>query len=644
MPGLDALIALKDRAKEVKQVLVSKTQSEVPRDSGVQYEEFELEASKINNLKYAGVDDTMDEGYEREKPPLRKIDQYLPPDCPCCNITKRFTMAILASIGFLISFGIRCNMGVAVVEMTSNQTLTGKREIDWSDDIVGVVDSSFFWGYIITQVPGGLIASRFPAHRVFGTAIATSSLLNMLIPGASRLHPVAVISVRVLQGLVEGVTYPACHGIWRNWAPPLERSRLATLAFCGSYAGAVLGMPLSAWLTQGIGWPAPFYVYGMVGLGWYIFWYWLAFEKPATHPTISAREQVYIEESLGKQQTSQPTFATTPWLAFATSLPVWAIIVANIARSWTFYLLIISQPTYFKEVFHYDIAKSGTVSALPHLVMTIVVPFGGQLADYFRKNNILSTTNVRKVFNCGGFGMEAVFLLVVAFTRDTTVAITSLTLAVGFSGFAISGFNVNHLDIAPRYASILMGISNGFGTLSGMICPIIVEEFTKHSSAAEWQVVFVIASVIHFLGVTFYGIFASGELQPWAEPPPEEQEEQQYVKETPGQANGKLATYGTMGGEAGGEVQAFPQEGQEPQGGFVQQQQQQTYLQQQQQFGQQSQQGFGQQQAAEPRDYAPPNPHNPFASAAPPPTNPFSAGFTQEAVQPTSQQYTQGQY
>ncbi|ROT84442.1 hypothetical protein C7M84_022373 [Penaeus vannamei] len=94
-------------------------------------------------------------------------------------------------------------MGVAVVEMTSNQTLTGKREIDWSDDIVGVVDSSFFWGYIITQVPGGLIASRFPAHRVFGTAIATSSLLNMLIPGASRLHPVAVISVRVLQGLVE---------------------------------------------------------------------------------------------------------------------------------------------------------------------------------------------------------------------------------------------------------------------------------------------------------------------------------------------------------------------------------------------------------------------------------------------------------
>ncbi|GFY38916.1 vesicular glutamate transporter 1 [Trichonephila inaurata madagascariensis] len=59
-----------------------------------------------------------------------------------------------------------------------------------------------------------------------------------------------------------GVTYPACHGIWRHWAPPMERSRLATLAFCGSYAGAVVGMPLSGFLTDMAGWQACFYFYG----------------------------------------------------------------------------------------------------------------------------------------------------------------------------------------------------------------------------------------------------------------------------------------------------------------------------------------------------------------------------------------------
>lgn len=48
------------------------------------------------------------------------------------------------------------------------------------------------------------------------------------------------------------------------------------------------------------------------------------------------------------------------------------------------------------------------------------------------------------------------------------------------SNLCCSGFNVNHLDIAPRYASILMGISNGVGTLSGMVCPLIVGALTKH--------------------------------------------------------------------------------------------------------------------------------------------------------------------
>ena len=39
---------------------------------------------------------------------------------------------------------------------------------------------------------------------------------------------------------------------------------------------------------------------------------------------------------------------------------------------------------------------------------------------------------------------------------------------------------MNHLDIAPRYASILMGVTNGVGTLAGMLCPIVTENITKH--------------------------------------------------------------------------------------------------------------------------------------------------------------------
>lgn len=51
---------------------------------------------------------------------------------------------------------------------------------------------------------------------------------------------------------------------------------------------------------------------------------------------------------------------------------------------------------------HFPYSQVGILSALPHLVMTIIVPIGGQLADYLRSRNILTTTTVRKIMNCGG--------------------------------------------------------------------------------------------------------------------------------------------------------------------------------------------------------------------------------------------------
>lgn len=43
----------------------------------------------------------------------------------------------------------------------------------------------------------------FKSSRIFGTAIATSAFLNLLIPKSAQIHESLVIIVRILQGLVE---------------------------------------------------------------------------------------------------------------------------------------------------------------------------------------------------------------------------------------------------------------------------------------------------------------------------------------------------------------------------------------------------------------------------------------------------------
>ena len=63
-----------------------------------------------------------------------------------------------------------------------------------------------------------------------------------------------------------------------------------------------------------------------------------------------------------------------------------------------------------------------------------------------------------------------------------------------------------------------MGLSNSAGTISGIIGPYVVGQITEGDNKRyEWKEVFIIAAIVHFCGVIFYGMFASGELQPWAD-------------------------------------------------------------------------------------------------------------------------------
>jgi len=453
-----------------------------------------------------------EKGEHPDRPPL----QY-----PLC-LSKRLTQALLIATGLMVSHGLRCNVGPSIVTMMSSDddNIHEGRDIQWIER----VDSSFFHGYILTQIPAGFLAAKFPPNKMLGAAIFLSSCLNLLLPTANKLEPDFVIVVRFLQGLVEGVTYPCMMAIWRWWAPPLERSKLVTLSLMGPHAGIVLGMPLSGYLVDWVGWYAPYYVFGLCGVVWYCFWLWLSFEKPSLHPSISPEEQSYIEDSLGDSNPSAQSVLGRSWWRMLISLPVYSIIMASFAWSWTYHLSMTFPPKYFKEKYDMSYASWSMVSISPglqNIVLMISVPIGGQLTDILRRRGIVTTTTVRKILTCAGFGIQALFLLAMLFSNTWLPAAISLLLSVISCGFTVSGFLVNHLDIAPRYASILMGMSHSAATLAGLVCPIVTRTLTETASGPlqiteQWQYVIGIAIGIHCTASILYAIFASGELQKWA--------------------------------------------------------------------------------------------------------------------------------
>lgn len=127
------------------------------------------------------------------------------------------------------------------------------------------------------------------------------------------------------------------------------------------------------------------------------------------------------------------------------------------------------------DVLKFSIKDNAIWSSLPYALMWILSIASGFTADWMLEKQILSITNVRKLFTTIASLFPSIFLVAASYAgcRRTDVIIY-FTLAMGLMGAVYPGIKVNMLDLSPNYAPVLMAITNGFGAITGMIAPFLV--------------------------------------------------------------------------------------------------------------------------------------------------------------------------
>lgn len=75
---------------------------------------------------------------------------------------------------------------------------------------------------------------------------------------------------------------------------------------------------------------------------------------PANRVLISSSEKTLSIMSYRLVRLLSSQMSKTPWLEFAKSMPVWAIVVAHTASNWGTYTLLTNLPAYMKEVLKFD--------------------------------------------------------------------------------------------------------------------------------------------------------------------------------------------------------------------------------------------------------------------------------------------------
>lgn len=73
----------------------------------------------------------------------------------------------------------------------------------WDSEMQGWILGSFFYGYILMQIPGGYLARKHGAKWLLGLGILGTALFTLLTPLAADMGPGYLIVVRALEGVGE---------------------------------------------------------------------------------------------------------------------------------------------------------------------------------------------------------------------------------------------------------------------------------------------------------------------------------------------------------------------------------------------------------------------------------------------------------
>ncbi|CAI4232383.1 unnamed protein product [Auanema sp. JU1783] len=395
-------------------------------------------------------------------------------------------------------------------------------EFDWDKATQGRVLGAFFYGYIGSQILGGIIASKFGGKRIIFACILGSSLFTLLSPIAARTSSYFLVILRALIGFLQGATFPAMHTMWSVWGPPLELSVLTGITYAGSQVGNVVVLPLAGYLCQNGfdgGWPSIFYILGFAGVFWCAAWMYMTSDRPATHPRISAEEKNYIIESIeastGKGHDKPPP---TPWKSIFTSRAVWACWIGHFAGDWGAYTMMVAMPMFLKDVLQLDLSSLGVLASVPYVAYFLAINVGGILADTIRSKGILGTLNTRRGAMLTALIGQAIFLVLSSYCGcgQEILVIVFLTIGMAISGLQYSGFVVNYLDIAPIYSGTIMGIGNTISCLAGVLTPEVTTFLVRNNSQEEWQLVMWVTAGVLVTGSVIFSLFAKGEVQEWA--------------------------------------------------------------------------------------------------------------------------------
>src|SRR5215471_8290265 len=201
----------------------------------------------------------------------------------------------VALIMYTISYVDRTNVSLALDPKIS----TMMQDLGMDDRMKGHAAGIFFFGYVLLQIPGGYLASRWSARKVISLFLIFWGLCAVGCGLSGSFREFAIM--RFFLGVAESGVFPATTVLLANWFPRSERARAnAFWNLCQPLAVAG-SAPFTSWLLGAYGWKQMLILEGLLPFIWLPIWWFVIRDHPGEAKWISPEERNYLETTLQRE-------------------------------------------------------------------------------------------------------------------------------------------------------------------------------------------------------------------------------------------------------------------------------------------------------------------------------------------------------
>lgn len=162
------------------------------------------------------------------------------------------------------------------------------------------------------------------------------------------------------KNFLKGILVPCMNVLIAHWFPLGEKSTAIAIATTGNQISVVVAMFLTAELCQLSalgGWISAFHSYGVVGVGFCLFWFAYVSNSPSKAKKITNEELHYIQDCSHRIDPRKVAPKEVPWKAILTSTTVWATALNSFSQNFMTVGTINYIPSYYQTVLRMNLSS-----------------------------------------------------------------------------------------------------------------------------------------------------------------------------------------------------------------------------------------------------------------------------------------------